>query len=67
MLLYTFFITKNKFILTDFKWELYNWRETAEYSTEMKQFACTLYLCSSKVYDYVRKILKLPHSSILRT
>ncbi|XP_054996287.1 DNA transposase THAP9 isoform X2 [Sorex araneus] len=33
----------------------------------MKQFACTLYLCSSKVYDYVRKILKLPHSSILRT
>ncbi|XP_033265896.1 DNA transposase THAP9 isoform X3 [Orcinus orca] len=52
---------------SDFKWELYNWRETAEYSTEMKQFACTLYLCSSKVYDYVRKILKLPHSSILRT
>ncbi|MXQ87977.1 hypothetical protein E5288_WYG022498 [Bos mutus] len=51
----------------DFKWELYNWRETAEYSAEMKQFACTLYLCSSKVYDYVRKILKLPHSSILRT
>ncbi|XP_055291127.1 DNA transposase THAP9 isoform X3 [Moschus berezovskii] len=52
---------------SDFKWELYNWRETAEYSSEMKQFACTLYLCSSKVYDYVRKILKLPHSSILRT
>lgn len=52
---------------SDFKWELYNWRETAEYSAEMKQFACTLYLCSSKVYDYVRKILKLPHSSILRT
>ncbi|XP_058152454.1 DNA transposase THAP9 isoform X1 [Dasypus novemcinctus] len=52
---------------SDFKWELYNWRETAEYSTEMKQFACTLYLCGSKVYDYVRKILKLPHSSILRT
>ncbi|XP_013371627.1 PREDICTED: DNA transposase THAP9 [Chinchilla lanigera] len=52
---------------SDFKWDLYNWRETAEYSTEMKQFACTLYLCSSKVYDYVRKILKLPHSSILRT
>ncbi|XP_003414163.2 DNA transposase THAP9 isoform X2 [Loxodonta africana] len=52
---------------SDFKWELYNWSETAEYSTEMKQFAGTLYLCSSKVYDYVRKILKLPHSSILRT
>ncbi|XP_001086766.2 DNA transposase THAP9 isoform X1 [Macaca mulatta] len=52
---------------SDFKWELYNWRETDEYTTEMKQFACTLYLCSSKVYDYVRKILKLPHSSILRT
>ncbi|XP_043304093.1 DNA transposase THAP9 isoform X3 [Cervus canadensis] len=52
---------------SDFKWELYNWRETAEYSAEMKQFACTLYLCSSKVYDHVRKILKLPHSSILRT
>ncbi|XP_070314336.1 DNA transposase THAP9 isoform X3 [Odocoileus virginianus] len=52
---------------SDFKWELYNWRETAEYSAEMKQFACTLYLCGSKVYDYVRKILKLPHSSILRT
>ncbi|XP_032095670.1 DNA transposase THAP9 [Sapajus apella] len=52
---------------SDFKWELYNWRETDQYSTEMKQFACTLYLCSSKVYDYVRKILKLPHSSILRT
>ncbi|XP_011354654.1 DNA transposase THAP9 isoform X1 [Pteropus vampyrus] len=52
---------------SDFKWELYNWTETSEYSTEMKQFACTLYLCSSNVYDYVRKILKLPHSSILRT
>ncbi|XP_027628851.1 DNA transposase THAP9 isoform X2 [Tupaia chinensis] len=52
---------------SDFKWELYNWSDTAGYSTEMKQFACTLYLCSSKVYDYVRKILKLPHSSILRT
>ncbi|XP_012502625.1 PREDICTED: DNA transposase THAP9 [Propithecus coquereli] len=52
---------------SDFRWELYNWRETDEYSTEMKQFACTLYLCGSKVYDYVRKILKLPHSSILRT
>ncbi|XP_069341666.1 DNA transposase THAP9 [Eulemur rufifrons] len=52
---------------SDFKWELYNWRETDGYSTEMKQFACTLYLCGSKVYDYVRKILKLPHSSILRT
>ncbi|KFO37900.1 THAP domain-containing protein 9 [Fukomys damarensis] len=52
---------------SDFKWDLYNWKETAEYSTEMKQFACTLYLCSSKVYDYVRKILKLPHASILRT
>ncbi|EHA97942.1 THAP domain-containing protein 9 [Heterocephalus glaber] len=52
---------------SDFKWDLYNWKETSEYSTEMKQFACMLYLCSSKVYDYVRKILKLPHSSILRT
>ncbi|XP_070249783.1 DNA transposase THAP9 [Myotis yumanensis] len=52
---------------SDFKWELYNWSETSEYSPEMKQFACTLYLCSSKVYDYVKKILKLPHSSILRT
>lgn len=52
---------------SDFKWELYNWSEASEYSTEMKQFACTLYLCSSKAYDYVKKILKLPHSSILRT
>ncbi|XP_008053799.1 DNA transposase THAP9 [Carlito syrichta] len=52
---------------SDFKWESYNWREIDEYSAEMKQFACTLYLCSSKVYDYVRKILKLPHCSILRT
>ncbi|KAM5282749.1 DNA transposase THAP9 isoform 2-T4 [Hipposideros larvatus] len=52
---------------SDFKWELYDWTETSEYSIEMKQFACTLYLCSSKVYDYVRKMLHLPHSSILRT
>ncbi|XP_012622192.3 DNA transposase THAP9 [Microcebus murinus] len=52
---------------SDFKWELYNWSKTEEYSTEMKQFACTLYLCGSKVYDHVRKILQLPHSSILRT
>ncbi|XP_004640377.1 DNA transposase THAP9 [Octodon degus] len=52
---------------SDFKWDLCNWSETAEYSMEMKQFACALYLCSSQVYAYVRKLLKLPHPSILRT
>nr|XP_051675584.1 DNA transposase THAP9 isoform X1 [Oryctolagus cuniculus] len=52
---------------SDFRWERHDWKDTAAYSTEMKQFACTLYLCSSKVYDYVRKILQLPHCSVLRT
>jgi len=33
----------------------------AEYSPEMKQFACILHLYHIKAYDYLRKIFPLPH------
>ena len=37
------------------------------YHTEIKQFAMTLHYYSPKPYEFVRKILKLPHSSSIRT
>ncbi|KFZ45511.1 DNA transposase THAP9, partial [Antrostomus carolinensis] len=45
----------------DLPCELHSWRQTAEYSPEMKQFACVLHLYHTKAYDYLRKILPLPH------
>lgn len=33
----------------------------AEYSPEMRQFACVLHLYHIKAYNYLRKILPLPH------
>lgn len=41
--------------------ELHSWRQMADYSPEMKQFACLLHLYHIKAYDYLRKILPLPH------
>nr|XP_009942842.1 PREDICTED: DNA transposase THAP9 [Opisthocomus hoazin] len=41
--------------------ELHSWRQMAEYSPEMKQFACILHLYHIKAYDYLRKIFPLPH------
>lgn len=36
------------------------------YSDEMKKFALTLYFYSPKAYNFVRKQIKLPHSSRIR-
>ncbi|NWR16249.1 THAP9 transposase, partial [Emberiza fucata] len=41
--------------------ELHSWRQMADYSPEMRQFACLLHLYHIKAYDYLRKILPLPH------
>ncbi|NWR42093.1 THAP9 transposase, partial [Regulus satrapa] len=41
--------------------ELHSWRQMADYSPEMRQFACLLHLYHIKTYDYLRKILPLPH------
>ncbi|NXD24245.1 THAP9 transposase, partial [Spelaeornis formosus] len=41
--------------------ELHSWRQMEDYSPEMKQFACLLHLYHIKAYDYLRKILPLPH------
>ncbi|NWY73332.1 THAP9 transposase, partial [Erithacus rubecula] len=41
--------------------ELHSWRQRADYSPEMRQFACLLHLYHIKAYDYLRKILPLPH------
>ncbi|NXV08313.1 THAP9 transposase, partial [Cettia cetti] len=41
--------------------ELHSWRQMADYSPEMRQFACLLHLYHMKAYDYLRKILPLPH------
>ncbi|NWZ62450.1 THAP9 transposase, partial [Acrocephalus arundinaceus] len=40
---------------------LHSWRQMADYSPEMRQFACLLHLYHIKTYDYLRKILPLPH------
>ncbi|KFV45261.1 DNA transposase THAP9, partial [Gavia stellata] len=45
----------------DLPCELHSWRQMAEYSPEMKQFACILHLYHIKAYDYLRKIFPLPH------
>ncbi|XP_067412947.1 DNA transposase THAP9 isoform X2 [Emydura macquarii macquarii] len=50
---------------SDLQWESCSWRQMTEYSMEMRQFACTLQLYSSKAYDYVRKNFPLPHPSSL--
>ena len=36
------------------------------YSDEVKEFAVTLQFYSAKAYDYVRKILPLPHPSLIQ-
>ncbi|NXW74520.1 THAP9 transposase, partial [Hirundo rustica] len=41
--------------------ELHSWRQMADYSPEMRQFACLLHLYHIKTYEYLRKILPLPH------
>ncbi|XP_075607491.1 DNA transposase THAP9 isoform X1 [Balearica regulorum gibbericeps] len=45
----------------DLPCELHNWKQMAEYSPEMRQFACILHLYHIKAYDYLRKIFPLPH------
>ena len=37
------------------------------YHTEIKQFAMTLHYYSPKGYEFIQHILKLPHSSSIRT
>ncbi|NWS06550.1 THAP9 transposase, partial [Motacilla alba] len=46
---------------SDLPRELHSWRQMANYSPEMRQFACLLHLYHTKAYDYLRKILPLPH------
>ncbi|KGL95367.1 DNA transposase THAP9, partial [Charadrius vociferus] len=46
---------------SDLPCELHSWRQMAEYSPEMRQFACILHLYHTKAYDYLRKIFPLPH------
>ncbi|NWW35060.1 THAP9 transposase, partial [Panurus biarmicus] len=46
---------------SDLPRELDTWRQMADYSPEMRQFACLLHLYHIKAYDYLRKILPLPH------
>ncbi|KAM9236134.1 DNA transposase THAP9 [Leptosomus discolor] len=46
---------------SDLPLELHSWRQMAEYSPEMRQFACILHLYHIKAYDYLRKIFPLPH------
>ncbi|KAM6261623.1 DNA transposase THAP9 [Porphyrio hochstetteri] len=46
---------------SDLPWDMESWRQMAEYSPEMKQFACVLHLYDIKAYDYLRKIFPLPH------
>ncbi|XP_057281252.1 DNA transposase THAP9 [Pezoporus wallicus] len=46
---------------SDLPCELHSWRQMAEYSPEMRQFACILHLYHIKAYNYLRKIIPLPH------
>ncbi|NXR69525.1 THAP9 transposase, partial [Rhadina sibilatrix] len=46
---------------SDLPRELHSWRQMADYSPEMRQFVCLLHLYHIKAYDYLRKILPLPH------
>ncbi|XP_054846202.1 DNA transposase THAP9 [Eublepharis macularius] len=52
-------------LFADLPWELSSKRPMTAYTGEMKQFACTLHLYSSKAYEYVRKRFPLPHPSSL--
>ncbi|NXG49600.1 THAP9 transposase, partial [Psilopogon haemacephalus] len=45
----------------DLPCERHSWRRMAEYSLEMRQFACTLQLYHRKAYDCLRKMFPLPH------
>ncbi|NXX45056.1 THAP9 transposase, partial [Tricholaema leucomelas] len=45
----------------DLPCERHSWRKMAEYSLEMRQFACTLQLYHRKAYDCLRKMFPLPH------
>ncbi|NXP08540.1 THAP9 transposase, partial [Thinocorus orbignyianus] len=45
----------------DLPCESHSWRQMAEYSPEMRLFACVLHLYHTKAYDYLRKIFPLPH------
>ncbi|KAM9028313.1 DNA transposase THAP9 isoform 2-T2 [Ara ararauna] len=46
---------------SDLPCELHSWRQMDEYSPEMRQFACILHLYHIKAYNYLRKIIPLPH------
>ncbi|NXI55962.1 THAP9 transposase, partial [Chloroceryle aenea] len=46
---------------SDLPCALHSWMQVAEYSLEMRQFACVLHLYHTKAYDYLRKIFPLPH------
>ncbi|XP_010178397.1 PREDICTED: DNA transposase THAP9, partial [Mesitornis unicolor] len=46
---------------SDLPCETHSWRQMAEYSPEMRQFACILHLYHNKAYDFLRKIFPLPH------
>ncbi|XP_010116729.1 PREDICTED: DNA transposase THAP9, partial [Chlamydotis macqueenii] len=50
---------------SDLPCDLHRWRQMAEYSPEMRQFACLLHLYHIKAYDYLRKIFPLPHPNSL--
>ncbi|NXN17492.1 THAP9 transposase, partial [Indicator maculatus] len=45
----------------DLPCEQQRWRKMAEYSLEMRQFACALQLYHRKAYDCLRKMIPLPH------
>ncbi|NWX45392.1 THAP9 transposase, partial [Steatornis caripensis] len=49
------------FFYADLPCALHSWTQMAEYSPEMRQFACILHLYHIKAYDYLRKIFPLPH------
>ncbi|NXU52691.1 THAP9 transposase, partial [Turnix velox] len=46
---------------SDLPSESHSWMQVAEYSPEMRQFACLLHLYHIKAYDYLQKTLPLPH------
>ncbi|NXF92244.1 THAP9 transposase, partial [Eubucco bourcierii] len=46
---------------SDLPCERHSWRKMAEYSLEMRQFACTLQLYDRKAYNCLRKMFPLPH------
>ena len=41
-------------------------KHTHKYTTEIKQFAMTLHYYTPKAYDFVQKMLSLPHPSSIR-